>query len=335
MATSEPLLPTPRSGDSKGGTYQYDNADHSKPRPTLTGIVQSGRSSSRVDSRVSLFLPPVADEVRRTIATSGQRCFASYKSLIRNGSSVKTLAAFLLGMEVWYSSRCSLIWKAQVIRRKRLLFRLAVSTPHIAATESGLLATPQAETGAARKEGEWNGTYFRKANGKKSQTRLTDQVSMLPTPRSADGEKGTRSAEGHAKERMRRKNGEDLPTRLAMLKTPSASDAEGGIMEIREGADAKYKLRDQIPHFTRDMAPTPSTRDYKGASAKKGRDTLDSVVETGARKGQTGIKTGLKLQPPFALWMMGFPADWCDLKAGEMPHSKPQVTPSSRKSRKR
>lgn len=78
------------------------------------------------------------------------------------------------------------------------------------------------------------------------------------------------------------------------------------------------------------MLPTPNTRDYKGAGAK-GRDNVDSVIERGARKGEIGTKTGLKLQPSFALWMMGFPTDWCDLEAGEMPPSKRQATRLSRK----
>lgn len=81
---------------------------------------------------------------------------------------------------------------------------------------------------------------------------------LIPTPRSADGDKGTRSEEGYRKEKDRwgRKNGEDLPTTIAM---------------------------------------------------------------------DGGAKTGLRLQPAFALWMMGFPEDWCDLADGEMPRSKRQA----------
>src|SRR3990167_5135049 len=31
--TGSGLLPTARAGDAKGGAYQYDRADHTKPRP--------------------------------------------------------------------------------------------------------------------------------------------------------------------------------------------------------------------------------------------------------------------------------------------------------------
>lgn len=34
------MFPTPRAGDSKGGQYQYDQGNHKKPRPTLTGIAK-------------------------------------------------------------------------------------------------------------------------------------------------------------------------------------------------------------------------------------------------------------------------------------------------------
>jgi|HubBroStandDraft_6_1064221.scaffolds.fasta_scaffold00472_3 site-specific DNA-cytosine methylase len=49
------------------------------------------------------------------------------------------------------------------------------------------------------------------------------------------------------------------------------------------------------------------------ASNAKPRDTMDSLIETGATKGQTGTKTGLKLQPNFVEWMMGYPQGWTDL----------------------
>jgi len=41
------------------------------------------------------------------------------------------------------------------------------------------------------------------------------------------------------------------------------------------------------------------------------------------------------LQPAFALWMMGYPTDWLDLKDGEMPLSKAQATRLSLKSQKK
>lgn len=57
---------------------------------------------------------------------------------------------------------------------------------------------------------------------------------------------------------------------------------------------------------------TPTASDGKGAGAS-GRDNLENLIEKSARKGQPGTKTGLKLQPAFVEWMMGFPRGWTDV----------------------
>jgi hypothetical protein len=92
------------------------------------------------------------------------------------------------------------------------------------------------------------------------------------------------------------------------------------------GQHAQLTLNDAVK-----MIPTPNARDGRGAAIKT-RDDLDSLIDMGATKGGTGTKTGLKLQPSFALWMMGYPTDWLDLEDGEMPLSKAQATRLSRKS---
>lgn len=67
------------------------------------------------------------------------------------------------------------------------------------------------------------------------------------------------------------------------------------------------------------MLPTPRVGG-DGAKGEKwiAKGNLHATVD--------GTDRGLKLQPSFALWMMGYPTDWCDLEAGEMPPSKQQVT---------
>jgi len=95
------------------------------------------------------------------------------------------------------------------------------------------------------------------------------------------------------------------------------------------GTNGKKKMK-----FVMGMIPTPATRDWKG-SATQGRDTVDSLVERMATKGECGEKTGLKLQPAFVEWMMGYPEKWTELpcpKPGTEPSvSKPSETQSSRK----
>ena len=46
----------------------------------------------------------------------------------------------------------------------------------------------------------------------KAHLSLDQAVQLFPTPRACDGDKGIRTPEGAAKERERRKKGQDLPT---------------------------------------------------------------------------------------------------------------------------
>jgi hypothetical protein len=68
---------------------------------------------------------------------------------------------------------------------------------------------------------------------------LSNAVKMWPTPRKCDGEKGTRSPAGHAKERERRKNGTDLPTAV-MFPTPTEQDA-------KNNGSASQEERNSLP----------------------------------------------------------------------------------------
>jgi len=124
-----------------------------------------------------------------------------------------------------------------------------------------------------------------------------------------------------------------------LLPTPRVSEAEGEpVTNVEMSKNGSYsrvnqkgvrfgvKVKDVLA-----MLPTPSAREKCNVGNSKPRDNVESLVELGATKGQTGQKTGLRLQPGFALWMMGYPTDWLDLKDGEMPLSKARAMPSSRK----
>lgn len=110
----------------------------------------------------------------------------------------------------------------------------------------------------------------------------------------------------------------------------SATPDANGRLHRKTGSDFGMNLADQIK-----MLPTPNAREKGNVGNSKPRDNVESVVELGARKGMHGKKTGLKLQPAFALWMMGYPTDWLDLKDGEMPPSKAQAMRLSRKSQQK
>lgn len=121
-----------------------------------------------------------------------------------------------------------------------------------------------------------------------------------------------------------------------LLKTPSSVETEGGVMEIRPGCDGHYKLRDQIA-----MLPTLVARDYRGMFAENSeayRARLDhprgvNLVEE-LQRTNNGKNRGLKLQPAFVEWMMGFPDGWTDLKHSATQSSRKSLTKSSRQSQK-
>jgi hypothetical protein len=82
------------------------------------------------------------------------------------------------------------------------------------------------------------------------------------------------------------------------------------------------------------MLTTPSSRDWKDtATPIKDRKDGKSRIDQASR--QVGAVTGLRLQPNFAAWMMGYPQNWADLNYPShnivKNNSKPTETPSSRK----
>lgn len=236
------------------------------------------------DSRASLSVKPGSEAARKMTVTSGQQWSKLYPYSDPLGSLVKTL----LESSIWASSRCFLNWKTRAIGLNRSLYQLAPSMPRTEEIESGLLHTPSnQEPGIkterlATKDGEparpGQRAYDRKT-GRLAQVGLPQQIAMLPTPRGQD-----------SYERRNRKTMEKV---------------------AREGGDMT------LPTKIATMLPTPATRDYKGANGsahmEKNRPHMDQLPNAITH----GMNLGLKLQPAFALWMMGFPEDWCDLEDGE------------------
>lgn len=239
MRTLNNLLPTPRANDPlKAGKIADD------PRNGLPAAILH-HSSSLGGSPVSLFLPLDEEEERQTTVISGRKCFASYESLLRYGSSLKTCAASLLGATAWYSNKCALTWKVQATKSNRLLFQLSPSTRPTEEKEFGLLPTAQAIDG----------------KGKGRPFRLKKDMPRDPSkPGSWRG---------------------DLKDHIAMLPTPRAQEANGGIEKTENGQIIR---KNGTCH---------------GAKIK-------DIV---------GTDLGLKLQPNFVEWMMGYPPNWTDLNS--------------------
>lgn len=95
------------------------------------------------DSPASLFPSPGSAAAREITVISGRKCCALYGNYARCMSLVKTC----LESSIWHSTRCFLTWKGQITKSRRLLFRLAVSTPRTEGIASPLWPTPS--TGAS------------------------------------------------------------------------------------------------------------------------------------------------------------------------------------------
>ena len=168
----------------------------------------------------------------------------------------------------------------------------------------------------------------------------------LPTPRATDGDKGTRTAEGAAKEWARGKN-KDLGMVAVLWPTPRAGNpgsrpnGKGGKVlaeevAIAEGIRRRGKVIFPTPRSCSAMAatitpgsanadnrfanletvvgrmmwPTPLADDASNSGKNKvRRETLASRVddlEAGPVSGQ--------LNPTWVEWLMGWPLGWTDLK---------------------
>jgi hypothetical protein len=75
------------------------------------------------------------------------------------------------------------------------------------------------------------------------------------------------------------------------------------------------------------LLPTCTSGDYKDTG------NMENVPVNALLGPELGKNHGLKLQPAFAEWMMGFPPGWTALSVSEMPSSRSKSTRSSKPSR--
>jgi hypothetical protein len=199
--------------------------------------------------------------------------------------------------------------KESAMRFSRLLFQLAPSEPRTEGTGCGLLHTPSSQEPGVDSERLVTKDGEPAKVGERAYDRTTGRLAQV-----------------------------GLPQQIGMLlKTPSASEAEGGAKDyVYDGraTDIKFKLRGQIASTQIAMLPTPNftggrtapdthKQDRRNKGGKCGGDDLATAV---------GTSRGLKLQPAFVEWMMGYPLGFTDI---EFKGSRPSATPSSPKSRSR
>ena len=118
---------------------------------------------------------------------------------------------------------------------------------------------------------------------------------MLPTPKVSIGQNYEDTVP---------RNTPSLQTILSMLPTPSALVGQNYMDTTPRNTPSLQTIVSMIP--------TPTTRDYKGArkpemltSGRKENNSLEDKL--------VGTNRGLKLQPRFVEWMMGFPEGWTEV----------------------
>lgn len=87
----------------------------------------------------SPFPLPGSRAARKMTVISGRKC----SELSGSSDPVGCLVRMCLASSIWRSTRCFLTWTVKVTPRRRLLFRLAASTPRTDETECSLWPTPQ------------------------------------------------------------------------------------------------------------------------------------------------------------------------------------------------
>jgi len=297
-------------------------------------------------SPASLFPLPGQEQVRKTTVISGRKCSASLKK--------RGLAGYLLRMLLessnWHSERCYLTWKASDMISQETtkglpsfrLYQLVASMPPIGVIESGLLLmTPEARNqegyqivmgkkyprlgkqiamlrtpsgqepgikaerlitkkGEPAKIGE---RAYDKKTGRLAQVGLAQQIVMLPTPNAWDGRRGP-GKELNMKSKSQKDRTLETVIQKGLLPTPTDS-----MVTMQDLIQAKFHSTKR-PKYSEAMLPTPRSGNPGSRKPGTGGKVLNEEI---------GKKTGMKLQPTFVEWLMGFPIGFTDLKHSETP----------------
>ena len=140
-----------------------------------------------------------------------------------------------------------------------------------------------------------------------------------PTPRSADGDKGSRTADGCEAEIARKGRLDDLPSTAVYLtgwNTPAASDGNGG---KRPHPDTT--MTGQHPEGRKVNMGLASQVHIGFIKTEPARLTATGELLTGST---AAMESGGQLNPAHSRWLMGLPPAWDACAPTAMPSSRKQ-----------
>lgn len=301
-----------------------------KYQTTLDLGLEDESPSPQQDCHANPSLVPGSSWVQKTTVSSGLRCAEYLEKYSPVGLLSRTL---LTSSEWWNSTKCFLIWKEKATKSGHSYFLLQASTPRTCGTGCGLSDTSVLPTPTLN--GNYNYKGASPTSGDGLQTAIRE---MLPTPQAFDATDLERSEEARARAKEKggcanlRETIQLLPTPClpnnggmngkrkmqaalaSLIPTPKAQNANSPGEHGRGGKDLQTFLS---------LAPTPTARDYKDTG------NMENVEENHLLGRTPGKKHGLRLQPAFALWMMGYPEDWCDF-----PEASEEAIESCREAKK-
>jgi hypothetical protein len=223
--------------------------------------------------------PPGKEKDAVTREPSFRRCFEWWTKYGPAGSSLKTFAGCLVSNLDRRSKRLPHRWNALVTSSKRFVFQLAPSMLRTDENGFGLLGTPTSTNRERSPETMQKCADFRKRNANRNTVPLylSEQIAMLPTPQARDYRSPDSPESGNFQRKVLEGYTIDLNSRIAMLQTPGSADGKTAYMgENREGRQEN--------------------------------------VETVVRNSTGGLNHGLKLQPAFVEYLMGYPIGWTVLE---------------------
>jgi hypothetical protein len=275
----------------------------------------------------------VKGSAKKMTATCGQKCLEQYAKFSRHGSWAKTLAALLVGMEDWYSTRCKLTWKLKGTKYNRLYFQLVPSTLPTDGTGFGLLPTPKVTMPDESNPTILNNRIVRESGEDFSMNlQVMASMGLLKTPTAQDAameNMKSRNVSGSSGNLGQEAKNGFLEARLiGLLPTPREAAARGNASNDRN----KGNLEDAIARM---MLPTPDCSDRRsdnssqwGLSNYAKNNLLPTPLAQDAKQKENSPSqqhkvnelsiavaggSGSQLNPRFVSEMMGFPPDWLEL----------------------